>query len=57
MKSLEKMNPAYVYAALITLSIILNWVFGREGNILLVIAGLGFFNVIYILDKILKRLK
>ena len=51
------MNPAYVYAALITLSIILNWVFGREGNILLVIAGLGFFNVIYILDKILKRLK
>lgn len=57
MKSLEKMNPAYVYVALITLSIILNWVFGREGNILLVIAGLGFFNVIYILDKILKRLK
>ena len=56
MKSLEKMNPAYVYVALITFTIVLNWIFKRDGNLLLVCVGLGFFNVIYILNKILKKL-
>ena len=56
MKSLEKMNPAYVFAFLVGLSMALNSIFDREGNLLLVICGLGFFNVIYILDKILKKL-
>jgi hypothetical protein len=49
-------NPAYQYAGLVTLTICLNWIFGREGNVLLVECGLGFFIAIYILDKILKKL-
>lgn len=56
MKSLEKMNPAYVYVALITLSVAINLIFKKEGNLILVCVGLGFFNIIYILDKILKKL-
>jgi len=51
-----EVNPAYQYAGLITLTICLNWIFGREGNVLLVMVGLGFFISIYILDKILKKL-
>ena len=50
-------NPAYAYAFLITIGVVTNWIFGVEGNMLLVVCGLGFFNVIYILDKILKKLK
>jgi len=50
-------NPAFAYAFLITIGLVSNWVFGVEGNMLLVVCGLGFFNVIYILDKILKKIK
>ncbi len=50
-------NPAYAYAFLIIIGIIFNWIFEVEGNMLLVVCGLGFFKVIYILDKILKKLK
>ena len=51
-----KINPAYFFMGLVVLSIVMNLIFQREGNLLLVICGLGFFNVIYILDKILKKL-
>ena len=50
-------NPAYQYALYVTISVLLNWSFGVEGNLLLVMVGLGFFIVIYILHKILKKLK
>ena len=56
MKSLEKMNPAYVYAFLISLAVVSNLIFKYDGNVLLVAIGIGFFNVIYILNKILKKL-
>ncbi len=53
---MRKMNPAYIYVLLIAIAIIVNLVFKKEGNILLICVGLGFMNVIYILDKILKKL-
>jgi len=51
------MNPAYQYAFLVMLSMLLNLIFKYDGNVLFVMIGLGFFIVIYILDKILKKLK
>jgi len=51
------MNPAYQYALLVTISILLNIILKYEGNVLFVMIGIGFFIVIYILDKILKKLK
>ena len=50
-------NPAFAYAFLITVGLVSNWAFDVEGNMLLVVCGLGFFNVIHILDKILKKIK
>jgi hypothetical protein len=51
------MNPAYQYASLVMLSMLLNLIFKYDGNVLFVMIGMGFFIVIYILDKILKKLK
>jgi len=52
---MRKINKAYVFAILVIIAIVLNMIFKREGDILLIIAGLGFFNVIYILDKIYRK--
>jgi hypothetical protein len=59
MKSLEKMNPVYLYATLIVIMHVLNWIQGYPldpTQIILIIVALGFLNVIYILDKISKKL-
>lgn len=48
-------NSAYVYVLLVSLSVLMNLIFEYESNVLLVTIGLGFFNIIYILDKILKK--
>jgi hypothetical protein len=53
---MEKLNPAYQYALLVMLSILLNLILNYDGNVLYMMIGLGFFIVIYILDKILKKL-
>jgi len=53
---MRKINPAYFYVLLVSLSVLMNLIFNYEGNVLLVAIGFGFFIIIYILDKILKKL-
>jgi len=56
MTIVKHINPAYFYASLITLSVLLDLIFERNTDTLLICVGLGFMSVIYILDKILKKL-
>ena len=56
MTIVKHINPAYFYALLITLSVLLDLIFERNTDTLLICVGLGFMSVIYILDKILKKL-
>ena len=55
MKSLEKTNPAYVYVLLCSIALLAEMITGF-GNAMAVVIGLGLFNIIYILNKILKKL-
>jgi len=52
---MEKMNPAYFYAILCMIAIVAEMI-TNFGNPLAVLIGLGFFQIIYVLDKILKKL-
>jgi len=52
---MEKMNPAYFYAILVTISIVATRITGF-GNPMGVVIGLGIFQIIYVLNKILKKL-
>lgn len=53
---MKKINPAYGYAFLIMFSLLLNVVLKIESENMVLIIGLGFFYVIYILNKISKKL-